>query len=226
MGRWTAFGGLLILIAGLVISFRWQTPAMIAASYSALIVGMLLSSIGVYLADKWVQEPRADQALASALKGFDDRYCLYNYLLPAEHVLASPHGVTVFTVKRQDGTVRYADGRWKHEQNFFKKLQGLSRERLGDPIQEMEQDVARMQALLDQELPGVDIPVQGAVVFTRPNVTLEVDGAPADVLHVKRLKSYLRRADNRARRISDTTLRDLQAALDAIAQDSGAETGD
>ena len=150
IGRYTAFGGLLVLVAGFLISFRaQQTPALIAVAYGALIVGMLLSSVGIYLADKWVQEPRADQALKGEIKGFDDRYGLYNYVLPADHVLASPYGLMVFTVKRHGDTVRYQDGKWKHEQSLFKKFQSLSRERLGDPIEQMEMEKERMAELLE-----------------------------------------------------------------------------
>jgi len=223
LGRWTAFTGLLILVGGLIVSFRWQSPMMIAATYIALIVGMLLSSIGVYLADKWVQEPRADQALENALKGFDGKYRLYNYVLPVEHVLVSPYGVTVFTVKRHGDTVRYINGKWKHEQSLLKRLQSLSRERLGDPIQQMERDVEQMGALLKQEFPDADIPVNGAVVFTNPNVDLHIDGTPADVLHVKKLKSYIRRAAKREERISGGLLSALQDVLD---RDAGLENGD
>lgn len=216
LGRYAAMAGLLILIAGLVTSFRWQTPTMIAVTYGALIAGMILSSIGIHLADKWVQEPRADQALESAMKGFDDNYCLYNYVLPVDHVLSSPYGIMVFTVKRHSGTVRYVAGKWKHEQGIFKRLQGLSRERLGDPIQQMDREVERMEELLGQQLPDADIPISGAVVFTHPDVVLQIDGAPADVLHVKKLKSYIRRADRRANRIGGAMLRDLEEVLDRM----------
>jgi hypothetical protein len=223
LGRWAAFSGLLVLIAGLVISFRWQTPLMVAVTYATLIVGMILSSIGIYLADKWVQPPRADQALARAMKGFDDRHTLYNYVLPVDHVLASPYGLIVFTVKRHGDKVRYVDGRWKHEQSIFKKMQSLSRERLGDPVKQVTWEVERMAEWLDQHLPDTDIPVHGAIVFTNPVVELDADGVPADVLHVKKLKSYVRRADKRAGRISDETLRELEEMLDRLAQQSGAE---
>lgn len=224
IGRWTAFGGLLVLIAGLVISFRaQQTPSIILVSYGALVIGMILSSIGIHLADKWVQEPRADQALESTIKGFDDRYCLYNYVLPVDHVLASPYGLMVFNVKRQGDTVRYVDGEWKHERSFFKKLQGLSRERLGDPSAQMEWEVERIAELVKEQLPDADIPVEGAIVFTHPDVVLEVGGAPANALHVKKLKSYIRRADKRTHRISNNVLQDLQAVLDRLASQSGAD---
>ncbi len=71
-----------------------------------------------------------------------------------------------------------------------------------------------MESLLGQELSGADIPINGAIVFTNPNVELHVDGAPADVLHVKKLKSYIRRANKRSERVSDELLAELIDVLD------------
>lgn len=190
---------------------------MIGVAYVALIIGMLLSSVGIYLADKWVQEPRAEQALEDTVKGFDDRYALYNYVLPADHVLAFPYGLMVFTVKGHGDTVRYVDGKWKHEQSLFKRFQSLSRERLGDPIQQMETEMERMSELLDQAFPDEDIPISGVIVFTHPDVVLEIDGVPADVLHVKKLKNYVRRADRRVDRINNEVLQNVHALLDEAA---------
>lgn len=219
-GRWAAFAGLAILIGGLVVSFRSETPAMVGVTYGALVVGMFLSSIGIYLADKWVQEPRSDQALENTLRGFDDKYTLYNYVLPAEHVLLTPYGLVVFVVKRQGDTVRYVDDSWKHEQGLFKRVQGLSRERLGDPIRQMETDIEQMNNLIDSALPAeaADIAVEGAVVFTHPDVNLETSGAPVDVMHVKKLQNYVRRVDKRQRRLKEEVRQELESVLDEVAQ--------
>lgn len=220
IGRWTAFSGLAILLGGLVVSFRSQTPAMIGVTYGALVLGMFLSSIGIYLADKWVQEPRADQALENTLRGFDDRYILYNYVLPAEHVLLTPYGLLVLVVKRHGDTIRYVDNAWKHEQPLLKRVQGLSRERLGDPIRQMEDAIEKLNDLIGAALPEreADIPVEGAVVFTHPDVNLDTSGAPVDVVHVKKLQSYVRRVDKRQRRLNEEVLQELEAVLDEVAQ--------
>lgn len=212
--RWASLSGLLILVVGFIISYRWQTPVMIAVTWTLLVLGMIVSSVGVYLADKWVRVPRADEALESALKGFDDRYCLYNYTLPADHVLVSPYGVTVFTVRRHEDTVRYIAGKWKHEQSWLKRLRSLSRERIGDPVAQVERDVDRLERLVEQELSDAEIPVNGVIVFTHPDVALHIDGVPADVVHVKKLKGYIRRAGSRGERLRDELVSDLQEALD------------
>jgi hypothetical protein len=220
IGRYAAFAGLAILLGGLIISFRSQTPAMVGVTYGALVVGMFLSSIGIYLADKWVQEPRSDQALENILRGFDDKYTLYNYVLPAEHVLLTPYGLVVLVVRRQGDTIRYVDNRWKHEQGLFKRVQGLSRERLGDPIRQMENDIEQMNDLMATALPEeeADISVEGAVVFTHPDVNLDTSGAPVDVMHVKKLQGYVRRVDKRQRRLKEEVRQELESVLDDVAQ--------
>lgn len=223
MGRWAAFSGLIVLVSGLVVSFRaTQDIRLVMVTYGALIVGMLLSSIGIYLSDKWVQPPRADQALAGALKGFGKRHRLYNYVLPAPHVLLSPYGLTVFTVRRQNDTVRYANGRWKHEQSLFRRFQSLSREGLGNPVRQLEWEKGRMEELIAEHVPGVDVPVNGAIVFTHPDVVLKVNGAPADVLHIKKLKNYIRRTQHQGSQLDGALLRRLEQLLDQLARDQGA----
>ena len=77
-GKIASLVGLAVLIAGLLVSFRQMS---ILLAYGCLIVGFIISNIGIYLANKWVREPRADQALAKVLKGFDDKYTLYNLSL-------------------------------------------------------------------------------------------------------------------------------------------------
>jgi hypothetical protein len=222
-GRWTAFSGLLVLITGLVLSFRaTEDVRLVLVMYATLIAGMLLSSIGIYLADKWIQPPRADQALANALKGFDKRYRLYNYLLPAPHVLLSPYGLTVFTVKRHGDTVRYANGRWKHEQSLFRKFQSLSRERLGDPVQQLEWEKSAMEELIAKHFPDAEVPIHGVIVFTHPDVVLQLDGVPVDVIHVKKLKSYMRRLHRQASQINGGLLRQLGELLDEMAREQEA----
>ncbi len=222
-GRWTAFSGLLVLVTGLVLSFRaTEDVRVVLAMYFTLITGILLSSIGIYLADKWIQPPRADQALANALKGFDKRYRLYNYLFPAPHVLLSPYGLTVFTVKRHGDTVRYVDGKWKHEQSLFRKFQSLSRERLGDPVRQMEWEKSVIQELIAERLPDAEVPIHGVIVFTHPDVVLQLDGVPADVIHVKKLKSYMRRIYRQASQLDGALLRELGDLLDEMAREQDA----
>ena len=71
LARYATFGGLAILLGSLITSFMSNTFP-IAVAYGLLFVGFLLAYIGAVLANKYIKEPRADQALEKALKGFDN----------------------------------------------------------------------------------------------------------------------------------------------------------
>ena len=68
IARWSTLVGLGVLFVGLILSFNqqyyyWSLPA--------LIVGFILANISGFNSNRYVKEPRPDQSLAKALKGFD-----------------------------------------------------------------------------------------------------------------------------------------------------------
>jgi hypothetical protein len=206
-------GGLGILVLGLVLSFR---PEYFLASYAVLIVGILTSSVGIYYGDKWIKPPRADQTLEDALKGLDNKHRLYNWVLPVDHVLLSPTGLTVFIVKKQEGRIEYDGQRWRHRQSLFKLLGAFSRERLGNPAKELEWDVDRLHQLVEQVLPGTEVPIDGYIVFTSPKADLELANGSVPAVPVKKLKAQFK-SQSRRRKLSEETRRQLEDALDEIA---------
>jgi hypothetical protein len=212
MGRIASLSGLVILVIGMVVSF---TPQWLLASYFAFICGLFVSTIGIYLANKWIREPRADQALVKGLKGLGDRYRLYNYLLPAEHVLLSPYGLFVLTVKRQEGDIRCQGERWHQGFSWRRIVGGFGGERLGNPTQEHRRDVEAMRQWLSTLLPEAEVPIEGAIVFPDPGANLTIVDPPVPVLVVKKLKSFLRGAAKRGTKMPDELRVKLQGILDA-----------
>ena len=103
IGKGASLIGMGALLAGLVVSYRW--PNLLTVSFGCLIVGFLLASIGTYNMNRWVKEPRADQALTKALKGLDNKHFLYHYTPLATHLLLAPSGLFVFTVKDHYGYI-------------------------------------------------------------------------------------------------------------------------
>ena len=93
LGKILVFGSLGFLIAGLVLALRLTELYFIWISLACLAIAMVATTIGFAFMNRWVREPRADQAFAAGLKGLDERYCLYNYTLPAPHVVLAPTGV-------------------------------------------------------------------------------------------------------------------------------------
>jgi formate hydrogenlyase subunit 3/multisubunit Na+/H+ antiporter MnhD subunit len=71
IGQIATFGGLLVLIGGLVITYR--NPAYASLSWVALIGGFALSQIGMYFGNRWGRHPRPDELVDQGLKGLNDQ---------------------------------------------------------------------------------------------------------------------------------------------------------
>jgi len=190
LGRVASFVGLAVLILGLVASLFLQE--WLLASFGCLIVGFLLSQVGIYNANRWVREPRADQTLVKILKGFDDRYRLYNYVLRPPHVLLVPFGLCVINPKNQGGKVRCQGEKWRHETGWKRILRLFGQEGLGNPTKEVRAEVEKLRRFLAQRLPDEEAPIEGVVVFTNPQVDLEIENPAVPVLDGKQFKSLLR----------------------------------
>ncbi len=207
-----------ILFVGLFLSFQATTerPQFLYGSYIALMIGIIVSSIGIYNADKWLKEPRADQSLAATLKALDNKHRLYSYLLPAEHVLLTPAGLTILKVKRHEGKIECRDDRWRHRQGFWRAFSSFSRERLGNPTRELQYEMRQMQQFLAQRPPGTEVPLDGFVVFTSPAAVLDIQNCSVPVVALKQLKGSLRKAGKDGR-MSETIRREVERVLDETA---------
>ncbi|MFB0534204.1 MAG: nuclease-related domain-containing protein [Anaerolineae bacterium] len=190
IGKWASLLGMGSLLAGLVVSWRW--PTQIAISFACLIAGFMLASLGTYNMNRWVKEPRADQTLDKALKGFDNRHFLYHYTLPATHVLLAPSGLFVFTVKDHHGEIRCEGEKWRHKFNWRRLLLFFGQEGLGNPTREVRGEIERLRRFLDSRLPEGDVPIEGLIVLTNPRARLELIDPAVPVVSSKKLKTFLR----------------------------------
>jgi hypothetical protein len=190
LGRVASFAGLGILLLGLVASLYSQW---LLASFGCLLVGFLLSQVGIYNANRWVKEPRPDQTLDKILKGFDNRYSLYNYVLRAPHVLLTPFGLCVINPKHQAGKVCCQGEKWRHEAGWRQGiLRFFGQEGLGNPTKEVRAEVGRLSKWASGQGSKWEVPIEGVIVFTNPEVDLEIENPTVPVLDGKRFKSFLR----------------------------------
>ncbi len=191
IGQYATLTGLLALVAGLIISFA--RPEWFTLMLASMTLGIGLSIVGGFFADRYAGPLAHHDALAKALKGLDDQYTLLQYTLPASHVLLEPSGCTAFVVKAQGGQVTcQEDGRWKHRQRakFFRQFAG--QEGLGAPHVEAEHQARKLERWLAKQLPDVEVPVRGAIVFVNPDVTLDVAAPPVPAFYGKKVKAWLR----------------------------------
>lgn len=190
VGRYVSLFGLGVLILGLIISFT--TPELIGVSFLTLIVGFIASQIGIYYGNRYARLDRPDEVLAKALKGFDDRYTLYQYATPAGNVLLTPNACYVFAIKLQSGLIVYKDGKWRHDVGWKRFFRAFAQEGLGNPVNDVQLEVNTLKRHLDRHLPGVDVPLQAVIVFGHDRATIDANESPVPALHVKKLKDWLR----------------------------------
>ncbi len=188
LGRYGTMSGLIVLVGGLIVSFYGQSnPNLQLVPFVTLLVGFVLSNMGIYFTNRYGREPRADKALASALKGFDDKYLLYNFYLPAPHCLIAPNGIYALTPKFQSGVVQWDGKRWKHKNaNFF--LSVFGQEGLSNPNAEAAGDSESIAKFLAQKVGGEIPPVQSIIVFYNDNLTMRDVKPPIPTGHVKEIK--------------------------------------
>ncbi len=218
LARWLMPLGLVALVLGFFLSLQMSNPQSQMLSWVALIIGVFASTIGVNLADKWMelpQRPRADKTLENALRALDVRHKLYSWALPpAEQALLSPAGVTVLLVKKQEGEISCQDGKWRNKIGLRLFLSSISRERLGNPTKDLNTAMDNVRKLLATNVPDVEVPVTGLVVLSSPEAKLNIAGCidmaatPAD------LRDKLRNVTASERRLTDAEYRRVEEVLD------------
>jgi len=191
LGRILPWIGMGVLAVGWILSLRG--PQELPMLLASLPIGVVISMVGGFFSDRFVGPLAHHEALQKALRGLDQSYTLVHYLLPAPHVLVSPGGCTVFVVKSHAGEVSFDGERWKHRDRgkFFRQLAG--QEGLGNPAAEAERQTARLRAWLDERLPGLDVPIQAAILFVHPRVRIHANDSPVPAFYgTKKIRAWLR----------------------------------
>jgi hypothetical protein len=211
IGKILVVGSLGFLVAGLVIAVRMRALYHLGISLGCLVLALVASTVGFVYMNRWVRQPRADQALDQGLKGFDDQFRLYHYLLPAPHVLLSPAGLFVLTPMGQDGVIRYAAGKFHRRLTPGRIFRFLSDEGLGQPFAEGDSQVGALRQFLLQR--GIqDVDILNLIVFYHPRAQLEATDPPRPVVVPGGLKRAIRSLAQG--RLPSGTYRQLQALFE------------
>lgn len=207
--KWGSYVGIGALLIGLAVTQR-----SILISYALLLIGLMGASIGSYMANRYVHEPRADQAFDRALEGLDKRYALYHYYLPSNHVAVSHYGLTVLIPRNQGGDVSYINGKWQHKEGMRKLLQLIGEPALGKPDQDVATEIGWIQEWVAANLPEQEIPVNGAIVFTNEKVKLRVNDAPFPTMITADLAHFLKQGLKGQPTLSTAMQGELRRKLD------------
>ena len=195
IGQIATIAGLLVLVGGMFVSFRY--PNFAGFAWVALLVGFALSQVGLYFGNRWGRHPRPDELIDQGLKGLNEQYSLYHYLTPAAHLLVGPAGVWVLLPFHQGGKITYEKGRWKQKGGGFFQfyLRAFAQEGIGRPDLEAPAEVDAVSRYFKKYLPDKEIPdPHSALVFTNDKAELNVEDAPIPTLPIKKLKETIRKS--------------------------------
>lgn len=196
IAQFTMLAGLLVLGAGMFISFRYQDQ--FGLSLAALLIGFMLSQIGIYYSNRWGRRPRPDELLDQALKGLDDKFTLYHYHSPVPHLLVGPAGIWILQPYHQRGKISFSKGRWRQKGgNLYLKI--FAQEGIGRPDLEISGAKLSLQKALYKKLPEeFELPeIKVALVFTHPKAEIEIseeERPPAETVQMGKLKELIRKA--------------------------------
>jgi len=194
IGQWTSLAALGVLGVGMYLSFK--RPDLFVYSIGALIVGFMMTQIGMFFSNRWGRSPRPDEQLDAALKGLPGETVVYHFATPVSHLLVGPAGLWILQPYHQRGKLTYSKNRWRLSGGGFMQayMTIFGQEGIGRPDLEIENEISALKKYLAKEINESEIPeIQAALVFT--NEQIEIDGAdemPWPALKIKQLKDFIR----------------------------------
>jgi hypothetical protein len=207
IGKILSFVGLGVLLLGFLLSLN--RPEQVNVVIVSAIAGVIMSQVGVTMVNRWGRSPRVDELLDTGLKGMSKDLSLFHYLLGANHVMISPSGLFTLIPRFQDGEITYEDGQW-----FQSKKRFLRRDRqaLKHLDTDAELDRRALHKALKKHLTEDQIPpINSIIVFLHSEVSIEAEGADIPVVHIKQLKSFVRKLPS-TESLSDETVQQLAEA--------------
>jgi hypothetical protein len=209
IGLAATFIGLIVLGGGMFISFRY--PELVLYSLLALLLGFVLSQVGIYYSNRWGRSPRPDEVIDQALKGLDNKYSIYHFSTPVSHLFVGPAGVWILQPHQQRGTISFSKGRWTQKGgNWYLKL--FAQEGIGRPDIEVSQETTKLKEFFLQHFDEERIPpINTALVFLNPRVEIDIPeeaDPPAETVQIGKLKDFLRKY-SRSKSLSMATVEEI-----------------
>ncbi len=219
IGQFTTFGGLVVLGGGMWITF--SKPDWIGPAWACLLIGFLLSQIGIYFGNRFGRRPRPDEILDAALKGMDDRWAIYHYFNSlADHILIGPGGIWLLKPYHQVGKLvrNPKNKRWQVKGGGVIQayLRIFAQESIGRPDLEIDSETESLKRFISKQNETIELPaLRTALVMT--NVRTEIDEDIDSDDHVYaitagKLKELIRK-QTKENNLSPIKLNEIQAAL-------------
>ncbi len=213
IGQYTSLAALIVLAAGMYISIKRQDLFIYAVI--ALVLGFVMTQVGMYFSNRWGRSPRPDEQLDTALKGLPGDTVIYHYVTPVPHLLVGPAGIWILQVYHQRGKVSYAKNRWRLSGGGFMQayMSIFGQEGLGRPEVDIAAQTSSLKKFLAKDMDEQEIPeIQAALVFTNPEMEVDTSDAPMPAMKVKQLKDFMRQRA-RERSVSSLALDRVKAVI-------------
>ncbi len=199
IGQYVSLGALIVLGGGMYISFA--RPELFTYSVVCLLIGFIMTQVGMYMGNRWGRSPRPDEKFDTGLKGLHSDFSMYHYSTPVSHLLVGPSGVWVLLPYHQKGKVGFTKNRWRMSGGGFMQayMRIFGQESIGRPEIDAETETATLKKFFAKKLDESFIPeIKPILVFTSEEVELETGDTPIPAIKLKQLKEFLRQgAKNR-----------------------------
>jgi hypothetical protein len=193
IGQFLTAGALVVLGIGLVYSFT--APEQVTITFGALLLGFLLTQIGIFYGNRWGKSPRPDELLTAGLKGLEEKYTLYHYIAGLSHVLIGPLGIIALVPISVGGTITYDEKKDRFRQKGGNRLQKLfGQESIGRPEMDARYAATDLEKFFKKNFPETEIPnIEAIVVFTNKQAVVQTSDAPVPAVALEKLKDYIRK---------------------------------
>jgi hypothetical protein len=200
VGQWVSLAALVVLGVGMYISF--SKPELFIYSIVCLVVGFIMTQVGMYMGSRWGKSPRPDEKFDAGLKGLHSEFNMYHFSSPVSHLLIGPSGVWVLLPYHQRGSITFEKNRWKMKGGGFLQtyMRIFGQENLGRPELDAENEVKALQKFFAKKMDESSIPeIKPILVFTTDEVELDAGESPIAAMKLKQLKEFMRQGGkNRA----------------------------
>lgn len=218
IGQITSVLGLLVLFGGMAVYMFGQKMGIsmqmiVYIPFIALLLGFILSNIGIYFMNQWGRSPRPDQIIDTNLKGLGKEFKIYHFVMPVPHLMLTPKGLIPLVVKNEPGNYTVDGEKWRQRFSIMRVLRFMGQEGLGNPTREARYQADQVIKYLAKNYSGAEqIPVLPVIVFLAENVNLAAGETEIPVMRAAKLKGYLRSLEGKS--LSQQEYKQLEELLD------------
>jgi DNA-binding transcriptional regulator of glucitol operon len=193
IGQWMSLGALAVLAVAIYLSVKY--PDLFLYSIVAMVVGFLMTQVGLSFSNRWGRSPRPDEQLDAALKGLPADTTIYHYVAAAPHLLVGPMGLWILLPYHQRGRIRFEKNRWRLSGGGFMQsyMRIFGQEGIGRPDLEAAYQVESLTKQLSQAMGDGTAPqVNAALVFSSQDIEIDGGESPLPALPIKKVKDFMR----------------------------------